>query len=110
MPAKDFSERSREIGQVLQRARLRAGKSIRQCSAHLGTSRERYTGFETGKVYISLVEIEELMRYLNIPYHEVWSRDIGGQPDEVILEAVPGQVVRIRVNVAAEVEEAHEVS
>jgi len=100
VPAKDLYERSQEIGQIIQRARLRARKSIRQCATYLGTSRERYAGFETGKVYISLVEMEALMRYLGIPYHEIWPSDIGGESQEIVIDAEPGQALRIRVNVA----------
>ena len=102
MPAKDLYERSQEIGQIIQRARLRGHKSMRQCSAYLGTSRERYAGFETGKVYISLVEMEALMRYLDIPHHEIWPADVVGDPQEVVVTAHPGEVVRVRVNVLTE--------
>jgi transcriptional regulator with XRE-family HTH domain len=102
VPAKDLYERSQEIGQIIQRARLRARKSIRQCSVYLGTSRERYAGFETGKVYISVVEMEALMRYLDIPYHEIWPADVVGDPEEIVVSARPGQVVRVRVNVLTE--------
>jgi transcriptional regulator with XRE-family HTH domain len=100
VPAKDLYERSQEIGQLIQQARLRARKSIRQCATYLGTSRERYASFETGKVYISVVEMEALMRYLGIPYHEIWPAHLAGDPEEVILEAMPGQSIRIKVNVA----------
>lgn len=102
MPAKELYERSQEIGRIIQAARMRARRSIRQCAAHLGTSRERYAGFESGKVYVTLVEMEALMRYLTIPYHEIWPRDVTGDPEEVVIEALPGQAVRIRVNVAAQ--------
>lgn len=101
MPARDLYERSQEIGGILRSARLRAKKSMRQCAAYLGTSRERYTGFESGKVYVSLVELEVLMRYLGIAHHEIWPSDITGDPDELVLQAEPGQAIRIRVNVAS---------
>jgi transcriptional regulator with XRE-family HTH domain len=100
VPAKDLYERSQEIGRIIQRARNRARKSIRQCATYLGTSRERYAGFETGKVYISVVEMEALMRYLGIPYHEIWPADISGDLEEVVVSAAPGQSLRIRVNIS----------
>ena len=109
MPSKDLHERSREIGQVLKAARLRAGKSIRQASAFLGTSRERYAGFESGKVYLSLVEAEVLASYLDISEHEFFPHGLNADPQEIVVSALPGQTLHIRVNVEAKAETQSEL-
>lgn len=105
LPAKGsstYQERNQEIGALLQRARLRAKKSIRATAAHLGTTKERYAAIESGRSFISAVELEDLLRWLRIPYHEVWPPYITGDPPDVVVDALPGQAVTIRVHVAAE--------
>ena len=101
MPTEDLYVRSREIGRALLKARKRSKKSMRECAEHIGTSRQRYAGFETGTVFIGAVELEALMRYLDIPPIEVWPRDMLSQVQvsEVTLQARPGETLRIVVNV-----------
>lgn len=105
MPAKGsstYQERNQEIGALLQKARLRAKKSIRATAAHLGTTKERYTAIESGRSFVTAVELEDLLRWLGIPFHEVWPPEITGDPPDVIVSALPGQAVTIRVQVATD--------
>ncbi len=46
------------------------------------------------------MEMEALIRYLGIPHHEIWPTDITGESEEIVIDAAPGQSLRIRVNVA----------
>jgi transcriptional regulator with XRE-family HTH domain len=104
VPGEDLYARNREIGRALLKARQSAKKSMRECAEHVGTSRQRYAGFETGKVFIGAVELESLMRYLRMPAHEVWSQDMLEGVRDVVVAATPGEMLRILVNVAIESE------
>ena len=106
MPIEDLYIRSKEIGKALLRARKRSKKSMRECAEYIGTSRQRYAGFETAAVFVGAVELEALMRYLDIPPFEVWPRDLLGEINEVVLQTKPGKTLRILINV----EEANDIT
>lgn len=97
----DLHTRNREIGRALLRARRRARRSMRECASHIGTSRQRYAGFEAGTAFIGAVELESLVRYLNIPLHEVLSQDLlADNISDIVIEAQPGDTLRVVVKVA----------
>src|SRR5687767_10461005 len=100
VPGEDLYSRSREIGAVLLNARKRSRRSMRECAEHIGTSRQRYAGFEAGTVFVGAVELEALMRFLNIRPFEVWPSDMLSETSELVLQAQPGETLRTRVNVA----------
>lgn len=96
-------ERSKQIGAALKRARLRTGKSMRHCSAHLGITTRRYSGIERGTSYITAVELEAIVDYLDIPPHEVWPQPmIDKGRRRVVVDAQPGESIEVLVNIAAE--------
>lgn len=99
----DFTGRSRQIGEALRRARVRARRSIRQCAAHIGTSPRRYGDIERGTVYVAAVELEELAEYLDVPAHEIWPQSrIDKNKRRVVVEAEPGESLEVVVNISAE--------
>jgi hypothetical protein len=104
LPAEDLHTRNMEIGKVLLRARLRANKSMKECAEAIGSSRQRYAGFESGKVFIGAVELEALMRLLQVPPHEVWPADLLGDARDIVVQAKPGETVRVVINVASNTE------
>jgi transcriptional regulator with XRE-family HTH domain len=99
-------ERSREIGVALERARRREKKSIRQCAEFLGISRRRYTEIEKGAAFIAAVELEELVRFLRVPPHEVYPADLVEEyTRRLVVQAQPGESVQVVVNIAAAAED-----
>jgi transcriptional regulator with XRE-family HTH domain len=104
LPVADLYARNREIGLALARARRRARKSMKACAEVVGTSRQRYAGFETGKTFIEAVELEALMRFLQIPLHEVLSPDLLADVRDIPVQARPGETLRIVVNVLTDVD------
>ena len=108
-PPAQLNARNREIAQVLHRARLRAGKSLRECAELIGTSRQRLAAIEAGRVFIAAVELEALVRFLSINAHEVLPADMVAELEqgrEVTVQAYPGESLRIRVNVLREPDSA----
>lgn len=109
MPTEDLYRRSRQIGEVLAKARKRAGKSLREVAEQIGTSRQRYALIESGQTYIAAVELEVISRFLSIDPVEVLPRDflehVFGSMQEVTLLATRGDKVRLQVRVILETEE-----
>lgn len=99
MPIEDLYMRSKEIGKALLRGRKRSKRSMRECAEHIGTSRQRYAGFETGTVFVGAVELEALMRYLNISPSEIWPGGVFSEANQVSLQAKPGETLHIVVSV-----------
>jgi transcriptional regulator with XRE-family HTH domain len=101
--AEELHRRNQELAAALVRARRRMRRSLDDVAAHLGTTRKRYTRIESGATPISAAELEVLVRYLEIPYAEVWPLDeILADTRQVIVDARPGQAVHVLVRVAAE--------
>ncbi|HHS97215.1 MAG TPA: transcriptional regulator [Chloroflexi bacterium] len=59
--------RNRIIGVLLRDARLRAGRTKRECATVLGVSTSTLTAYEEGRKPISLPELEILARFLQTP-------------------------------------------
>jgi hypothetical protein len=100
----DLQARSKEIGRALAAARRRAKRGIQECADHIGTSWQRYRKIEEGTVYIGAVELEALVRYLDIPAYEVWPEELLSRHTEpvVIVRAEPGRRVQIVVDISPE--------
>lgn len=96
----EMLERNREIGRILQEARKKKDTPITTCAKLIRTSRRRYMDMEAGQAFIGVVELEVLMKFLEIPVHRVWH---GGDTllvtQPVILEAIPGEKMHIIVDV-----------
>lgn len=95
-----FQARYREIGAILAKARAMQKRSVSECAALLGTSRRRYVAMEHGKAIIGIAELEELMRYLNIPSDTIWPEAQGSaEPGKLIMRTLRGEVVRVSVEI-----------
>jgi transcriptional regulator with XRE-family HTH domain len=100
LPNNELNHRAQEIGRVLFRARSRAEKSLRECAEQIGTSRQRYANIERGKVYVGAVELEALMRYLEIRPEEIWPEDLFAMirgEREIAVNVAPGEILNIKV-------------
>ncbi len=86
--------RRKIIAVLLQGARLKSGKSKKDCAAALGITAGVYTAYEDGRRDLSLPELELLANYLNVP--------IGGffdNTDRLVEEESPvprDQVIELR--------------
>lgn len=106
MSTEELYQRSRQIGEVLAKARKRAGKSLREVAEQIGTSRQRYALIEAGQAFIAAVELEVVIRFLGISPQEVLPADfyesVVGSVQEVVVRSVRGEVVHLRLSVAIE--------
>jgi transcriptional regulator with XRE-family HTH domain len=94
----DLNERNREIASILREYRRQARRTVSECAAHVGTTRRRYTQIEAAQSYVTAVELEELVRLLQIPPARVWPAALaGGDSREVSVQARPGERVEIVV-------------
>ena len=92
--------RNREIGQILREARTKKDISVTTCAKLVRTSRRRYIAMEQGEAIIGIAELEVLMAFLEVPTEKVWQgKDIPSISRQVVLEALPGQVLQIVVAV-----------
>jgi hypothetical protein len=96
----EMLKRNREIGRILQEARRKKDVPITTCAKLIHTSRRRYMDMEAGRAFIGIVELEVLMKFLEIPVQSFWYGEdalLGTKP--VILEAVPGEKMHIIVDI-----------
>lgn len=100
VPPPSFGERNREIGSILAYARHQASRTQEECARAVGTTRRRYGLIERGEVAVSAVELEALMRYLNVPAHIIWGDLVPTTPPrQVVVQAQPGELVQLVVQV-----------
>jgi transcriptional regulator with XRE-family HTH domain len=64
------------IGVLLRAARLRAGKTAKQCADWLGCSPHVFSQYEYGRRPISLPELELLARLFRVPVRHLWDDEI----------------------------------
>ena len=99
----DRYTRNRQIGVALMRARHRARKAIIEVAEAVGIPRHRYSKIERGRTFVSAVELEDLVRYLGIPFSEVWPSEwLSGDSQTVVVLPRPGQSVQVVVALAHE--------
>ncbi len=92
--------RNREIGQILREARAKKDISVTTCAKLVRTSRRRYIAMEQGEAIIGVAELEVLMAFLEVPADKVWrGKDIPVISRQVLLEALPGQILQIVVDI-----------
>ena len=92
--------RNRQIGQILREARTKKDISVTTCAKLVSTSRRRYIAMEQGEAIIGIAELEVLIAFLEIPTDKVWhGKDIPVISRQVLLEALPGQVLQIVVDI-----------
>jgi transcriptional regulator with XRE-family HTH domain len=68
--------RSKMIGVLLRAARLRAGKTIKECAEWLGCSSHIMSQYEYGRRGISLPELELLAQVFRVPVDRLWNEDV----------------------------------
>lgn len=73
--------RNRIIGALVKRARLKAGKSRRECAELLGCSPFAFSQYEQGRWGLSLSQLEVLAKPLKVPAANLWD-DSSVPPDE----------------------------
>jgi transcriptional regulator with XRE-family HTH domain len=70
-----------------------------ECASVIGTKRQRYGAIERGESFVTAVELELLMRHLDIPMDAIWSGEgqsqrkirqlpISDSPDETLLVVI----------------------
>ena len=59
--------RQKLIGVLLRQARLTAGKTQKECAEELGVSHQHISEYEHGRRDIPVVELEELVEFLEVP-------------------------------------------
>lgn len=64
--------RNRMIGVLLRDARVRAGRTKRECANWLGVPVSTITAYEEGRKPASLPELEALAFFLNVPVQHFW--------------------------------------
>ena len=73
--------RNRIIGTLVKRARIKAGKSQRECAELLGCSPFAFSQYEQGRWGLSLSQLEVLARPFKVPLANLWD-DSSVPPDE----------------------------
>jgi len=72
--------RNRIVGTLVKRARLKAGKSRRECAELLGCSPFAFSQYEQGRWGLSLSQLEVLAHPLKVPLANLWD-DSSVPPD-----------------------------
>ncbi len=85
--------RSKIIGVLLRNARLRAGKSRKDCAAVLGCSPETISQFEYGRKDITLPQLEVLAYFLGLPTSYFWDKAI---PEEKKMDRPVEAIMNLR--------------
>lgn len=70
--AQTIAIRNKIVGILVKRARLEAGKSMRECSELLGCSPALYSQYERGTRGFSLPQLEALAHYFDRPLNSLW--------------------------------------
>ncbi len=84
MPEVDAVTLRRKIlGVLLQGARLKVGRTKKECAQALGIRPSLITAYEEGRKDISLPELEVLAYFLGVPLMHFWS------DGDAAIEAVP---------------------
>lgn len=86
--------RSKIIGVLLRNARIRAGKSRKDCAALLGCSPDTISQFEYGRKDISLPQLEVLAYFLGLSMTYFWDQD--AIPEEEEMDRPVGEIMTIR--------------
>jgi transcriptional regulator with XRE-family HTH domain len=95
------SIRSKIIGVLVKRARLKAGKSQRECAQFLGCSPFTFSQCEQGRQGLSLPQLEVLAYLFDVPAASLWD-DGCAQSEEPPAEALPlAQMMLLRRKILA---------
>jgi len=86
--------RSKIIGVLLRNARIKAGKSRKDCAAVLDCSPDTISQFEYGRKDITLPQLEVLAYFLGLPITYFWDKD--AIPEEEEMERPVNEIMTIR--------------
>jgi transcriptional regulator with XRE-family HTH domain len=86
--------RSKIIGVLLRNARIKAGKSQKDCAAVLSCSPDMISRFEYGRKDITLPQLEVLAYFLGLPITYFWDKD--AIPEEEEMDRPVDEVMTIR--------------
>jgi len=75
--------RSKIIGVLLRNARIKAGKSRKDCAAVLGYSPSTISQLEYGRKDITLPQLEVLAYFLGLPITYFWDEDVILEEEEI---------------------------
>lgn len=91
--------RSKIVGVLMQGARLKSGRTKKECAQALGVPISQITAYEEGRKDVSLPELELLAYFLGVPVVYFW-----GEGDEVVEPLKlpsPEQLVALRQRIIA---------
>lgn len=96
-----ISIRNKIIGILVKRARLKAGKSQRDCAEFLGCSLFAVSQYERGRKGLSLPQLEALAYLFGVPAASLWDEEYG-QSEESLEELLPiEQLMALRRRILA---------
>jgi transcriptional regulator with XRE-family HTH domain len=75
-PTRALDLRSKMIGVLLRAARLKAGRTVKECAKWLGCSSHIMSQYEHGRRAISLPELEVLAKVLRVPPDHLWDEGV----------------------------------
>ena len=70
-----IENRARKLGELIQEARVAAGKSAQECAQAVSTVEEVFLRYEAGDASPSLPEVELLAYYLQTPIEYFWGTE-----------------------------------
>lgn len=76
-PATAIPLRQRIIGTLLRKARMDAGKTIKECALFLGYSPARISAYEYGQRDIPFFELQSLAEFIGVPITYFLDKDAG---------------------------------
>lgn len=95
-PVQSIALRNRIIGLLVKRARLKAGKSQRDCADYLGCSPFLFTQCEQGRRGLSLPQLEALAHFFGVPLDSLWDESFSPVTPEDTPELPIEQLMAIR--------------
>jgi transcriptional regulator with XRE-family HTH domain len=93
--------RNRIIGILAKQARLRAGKSQRECGDFLGCSPFVFSQYERGRKGMSLPQLEALAHFLDVPSASLWDEAFPGHEDPPAEPLPVAQMLLLRRKILA---------
>ncbi len=95
-PVQSIALRNRIIGLLVKRARLKAGKSQRDCADYLGCSPFLFTQCEQGRRGLSLPQLEALAHFFGVPLDSLWDESFSPATPEDTPDLPIEQLMLIR--------------
>ncbi len=93
--ARAVDVRSKMIGVLIRAARLRAGKTVKECAEWLGCSSHIMSQYEYGHRSISLPELELLAEVFDVPVDRFWDEEVAIK-EEPTPTPLLGRLVELR--------------